>query len=264
LLRHVSEAFAEDPVRILRVARFAARFGFAVAPETMKLMALMVEKGEADALVPERVWQELARGLMERSPSRMIAVLRECGALARVLPEIDASFERPEVPEMLAERLDRAAARGYGLAVRFALLVLDLEVPAATRLVERVNAPNDCRDLAIVAIEAREVVKTCDADAESTLSLLERADSFRRPDRLDRLLEVAESDAHVDSPGRSGPANSCAARWRRRAPWMRERSRRKTRPTWPEPSAERGWWPSPRCSPRPGSRKEKSPANAGL
>jgi len=205
LLRHVSEAFAEDPVRILRVARFAARFGFAVAPETMKLMALMVEKGEADALVPERVWQELARGLMERSPSRMIAVLRECGALARVLPEIDASFERPEVPEMLAERLDRAAARGYGLAVRFALLVLDLEVPAATRLVERVNAPNDCRDLAIVAIEARELVKTCDADAESTLTLLERTDSFRRPDRLDRLLEVAESDTHVDSPDTFGP-----------------------------------------------------------
>jgi tRNA nucleotidyltransferase (CCA-adding enzyme) len=205
LLRHVSEAFAEDPVRILRVARFAARFDFAVAPETMKLMARMVSAGEADALVPERVWQELARGLMEKSPSRMLAVLRECGALSRVLPELDESFERPDVPDMLAERLDRAASRGYGLAVRFALLVLDLEIEAATRLCERVNAPNDCRDVALLSIQAREVVKTCDADAQSTLAVLERADAFRRPERLDRLLEVAECDTHVDSPATFGP-----------------------------------------------------------
>src|SRR5687767_13280351 len=88
LLRHVSEAFAEDPVRILRVARFAARFGFAIAPETLQLMRRMVAAGEADALVPERVWQEVARGLMERSPSRLVEVLRECGALARVMPEL--------------------------------------------------------------------------------------------------------------------------------------------------------------------------------
>ncbi|HET9651511.1 MAG TPA: multifunctional CCA tRNA nucleotidyl transferase/2'3'-cyclic phosphodiesterase/2'nucleotidase/phosphatase, partial [Usitatibacter sp.] len=114
-LRHVSEAFAEDPVRILRVARFAARFGFAVAPGTMELMQRMVRAGEADALVPERVWQELARGLMEKSPSRMLAVLRECGALARVLPELDAAFDRPEVPEKLAARLAHAAARNFGL-----------------------------------------------------------------------------------------------------------------------------------------------------
>ncbi|MBC8024107.1 MAG: multifunctional CCA tRNA nucleotidyl transferase/2'3'-cyclic phosphodiesterase/2'nucleotidase/phosphatase [Burkholderiales bacterium] len=205
VLRHVSEAFAEDPVRILRVARFAARFGFAVAPETMKLMERMVAAGEADALVPERVWQELARGLMERSPSRMIAVLRECGALARVAPEIDASFERPDVPELLAQRLDRAAARGYGIAVRFALLVLDLERKEATRLAERVNAPNECRDLALLAIATRDLVKTCDVDAESTLALLERADAFRRRERLDRLLEVAECDTHVDSPESFGP-----------------------------------------------------------
>src|SRR5258707_8351437 len=119
LLRHVSDAFAEDPVRILRVARFAARFGFAIAPETEKLMEKMVAAGEANALVPERVWQELSRGLMEKSPSRMIAVLRECGALARVLPELDESFERPDVPDLLVERLDRAASRGYGLPARF-------------------------------------------------------------------------------------------------------------------------------------------------
>src|SRR6476659_1060925 len=101
ILRHVSAAFAEDPVRILRVARFAARFGFAVAPETERLMEKMVAAGEADALVPERVWQELARGLMEKSPSRMVAVLRECGALARVLPELDESFDRPGAPDRL-------------------------------------------------------------------------------------------------------------------------------------------------------------------
>jgi tRNA nucleotidyltransferase (CCA-adding enzyme) len=205
VLRHVSEAFAEDPVRILRVARFAARFGFAVAPETMKLMRRMVEAGEADALVPERVWQELARGLMERSPSRMIAVLRECGALARVLPEVDQSFDRPDVPDLMALRLDRAATRGYGISVRFALLVLDLDVARANALVERVNAPNECRDVALLAIATRDLVKTCDVDAESTLSLLERADAFRRPERLDRLLEVAECDTHVDSPQAYGP-----------------------------------------------------------
>ena len=205
VLRHVSEAFAEDPVRILRVARFAARFGFVVAPETEKLMERMVQAGEADALVPERVWQEIARGLMEKEPSRMIAVLRECGALARVMPEVDESFDRPDVPEALVARVDRAAARGYALAVRFALLVLDLEVDAATRLVERVNAPNDCRDLALLTIQAREVVHTCFADAESTLAVLERADGFRRPERIDRLLEVAECDVHVDSPESFAP-----------------------------------------------------------
>src|SRR5687768_2708624 len=102
ILRHVSEAFAEDPVRILRVARFAARFGFAIAPETLELMRRMVLDGEADALVPERVWQELSRGLQEKMPSRMLAVLVECEALERVLPELEASFARPEVPERLA------------------------------------------------------------------------------------------------------------------------------------------------------------------
>ncbi|XLM22067.1 multifunctional CCA tRNA nucleotidyl transferase/2'3'-cyclic phosphodiesterase/2'nucleotidase/phosphatase, partial [Chromobacterium piscinae] len=96
LLRHVSEAFAEDPVRILRLARFAARFDFAVAPETMALMRQMVDDGEADALVAERVWQELAKGLMEDKPSRMLLVLRECGALARILPEVDALFGVPQ------------------------------------------------------------------------------------------------------------------------------------------------------------------------
>ena len=203
VLRHVSPAFAEDPVRILRVARFAARFGFAIAPETLKLMISMVERGEADALVPERVWQELARGLMEKNPSRMIAVLRECGALARVLPELDATFSDPQVPERMAQRLEHAAAAGNPLPARYALLVLDLSMDDAAALAARVNAPSDCRDLARLAICERDVLAHADeADAEAMLGLLERADIFRRPERLDRLVEVAEADAAVDAARR--------------------------------------------------------------
>jgi tRNA nucleotidyltransferase (CCA-adding enzyme) len=189
VLRHVSEAFAEDPVRILRVARFAARFGFSIAPETLALMKRMVQSGEADALVPERVWQELARGLTEKSPSRMVAVLRECGALGRILPEVDRSL----MPEKLARRLDDAAARGHALPVRFALLVLDLDVDAIASLAQRVNAPNDCRDVARLSAQARGTIRN--RDAESMMSLLERCDAFRRPDRFEQLVEVAECDA---------------------------------------------------------------------
>ncbi len=192
VLRHVSDAFAEDPVRILRVARFAARFGFAIAPETLALMVAMVERGEADALVPERVWQEVARGLMEKSPSRMIAVLRECGALERILPELDRAYSDPRVPEQLAARLERAAALGYGLPVRYALLVLGMGEEPAAALGARVNAPADCRDLARLAILHSGVFERPAAlDAESVLGVLERSDAFRRPERLDRLVEVA-------------------------------------------------------------------------
>ena len=192
LLRHVSEAFAEDPVRILRVARFAARFGFAIAPETLALMRRMVDAGEADALVPERVWQEVARGLMEPSPSRMVEVLRECGALARVMPELDAWFSASVAPEKLAQRIELAASRGYALAVRYALLVIELEPGPAGHLAQRLNAPGDCRDLAAAAIRERDLLGEPDLDAETTLSLLERCDAFRRPERLERLIEVAE------------------------------------------------------------------------
>ena len=192
ILRHVSDAFGEDPVRILRVARFAARFGFGVAPETLALMVAMVERGEADALVPERVWQEVARGLMEKSPSRMVAVLRECGALARILPELDEKFSDPRVPERLAGRLERSAAKGYALPVRYASLVLDLGVEESLVLARRDNAPSDCRDLARLAIlDSALLGGGADLDAESALGILERSDAFRRPERLDRLLEVA-------------------------------------------------------------------------
>ena len=208
VLRHVSPAFTEDPVRILRVARFAARFGFAVAPETMELMARMVRSGEADALVPERVWQELARGLMEQDPSRMLAVLRECGALARILPEVDGAYERPEVPEHLAARLEHAAHRGYGLPVRYALLVLDLAVEAAAALARRVNAPSECRELAALAIRERDLAEQPALDAEDTLALIERSDALRRPERLARLVEVAECDALAPDPAAFAPRRS--------------------------------------------------------
>ena len=212
ILRHVSPAFAEDPVRILRVARFAARFGFAVAPETLALMGEMVRAGEADALVPERVWQEISRGLMERDPSRMLAVLRECGAAARVLPELDAALSEPDVPERLAARIDHAARRGHPLATRYALLVLDLAPQDANALAARINVPADCRDLARLAIQERELLARADAvDAESALGLIERADLLRRPERLERLAEVAEGD-HPGQPGRGAAVGNGLAR----------------------------------------------------
>jgi tRNA nucleotidyltransferase (CCA-adding enzyme) len=136
---------------------------------------------------------------MEREPSRMVAILRECGALARVLPKWTKASSRPEVPERLAARLDRAAARGYVLPVRYALLVLDTPSAAAEALAARVNAPTDCRRLALLSIAARELLAKAETlDAETTLGLLEQADAFRRPERLERLLDVAECDAGAE------------------------------------------------------------------
>ena len=203
ILRHVSEAFAEDPVRILRVARFAARFGFAVAPETMALMQGMVRSGEADHLVPERVWQELARGLQEKEPARMIAVLRECGALARTLPEVDSQSARDD-GALLAARL--AASTAYGLPVRFACLTGGLAPGSVAALCERINAPGECRDLAGLAARERAAVEGASAlGAEALLALLERADAFRRPERLDRLMEVCEADLRSRGLSRQVP-----------------------------------------------------------
>jgi len=216
ILRHVSPAFAEDPVRILRVARFSARFGFAVAPETLALMRSMVTAGEADALVPERVWQELSRGLMEKSPARMLAVLQESGALARVAPELDEAFSGPEVPEHLAARLEHAASRGYPLPTRFALLVMDETVEEAQALCARVNAPSECRDMARIAIRERDLLEEAALlDAESALGLIERTDLLRRGERLDRLAEIADcehpSDARRAAAVRSALERSLAA-----------------------------------------------------
>ena len=225
VLRHVSPAFAEDPVRILRVARFAARFAdFTVAAETEALMSAMVAAGEVDALVPERVWQELSRGLMEQRPSRMFGVLRRCGALARILPEVDRLFGVPQRadhhPEVdtgvhLMMVLDTAARLGTGLAVRYACLGHDLgkgTTPAeilpkhirheerSVRLVqqmsERLRVDNACRSLAeLVAREHGNVHRCAEFGAAATVRLLERCDALRRPDRFADLLVACECDA---------------------------------------------------------------------
>lgn len=189
LFRHVSEAFAEDPVRILRTARFAARFGeFTVAPDTNALMRRMVEEGEVDALVPERVWQELARGLMEDSPSRMFAVLRDCGALARIVPELDALWAR-DAGARAMQTVDRAAAEGHPLEVRFAALALALDVEAVGALCRRLKAPNECRDLALMAAREQEQVRAVPSlDAEAMVTLFERSDAFRKPERFFQML----------------------------------------------------------------------------
>jgi tRNA nucleotidyltransferase (CCA-adding enzyme) len=209
ILRHVSEAFAEDPVRILRVARLAARFGFAVAPETLELMRRMVRTGEADHLVPERVWQEIARGLQEADPARMIAVLRECGALAVVLPEVE-SLCAGSGEALLKARL--AAASAFPLPVRFAAMTVGLSLEAVAALCARINAPGECRDLAALAARERAAVEGASVlGAEALLALLERLDAFRRPERLERLMQVCESDLRARGLSRRVPRERLAA-----------------------------------------------------
>jgi tRNA nucleotidyltransferase (CCA-adding enzyme) len=192
VLRHVSPAFAEDPVRILRVARFAARFGFAIAPETLALMRGMVRAGEVDALVPERVWQEFARGLMEAKPSRMFEALRACGALARVAPEIDALFETPDAAAAAMAALDAAADAGSPLETRFAALARALDPAAVESFAARVKAPAACRDLALLAARHAHAITDADGlDAQALLELFEAADAWRRPERFAALVEAA-------------------------------------------------------------------------
>src|SRR5256714_2433861 len=196
LLRHVSPAFVEDPVRILRVARFAARFGFAVAPETMALMRSMVANGEADALVPERVWQEFSKGLMEGEAALMFPVLAEAGLLRKLLPELNLAFEhgRPanDPARVLVRSLECAAAERLGLAPRFALVACGAPTVRATRaLSERLRAPGDCRDLALLARQHGQTIKRAPTlGARDLLALLERSDALRRPERFDELLAV--------------------------------------------------------------------------
>lgn len=224
VLRHVSDAFSEDPVRILRVARFAARFGFAVAPETLKRMRDMSDSGEVDALVPERVWQELSRGLMESKPSRMFEVLRACGALKKILPEIDRLFGVPQPPQHHPEIdtgvhvmmvVDYAAERGYSLEVRFAALTHDLgkgatpqaewprhpgheakSVELVVQLCARLKLPADCRDLARLAARYHgDIHRAQQLRADTIQRLFRSADAYRRPERFAELLRVCECDA---------------------------------------------------------------------
>ena len=225
VLRHVTPAFREDPVRILRLARFAARFtDFTVAPETQTLMCEMVGSGEVDHLVAERVWQELSRGLMEAQPSRMFAVLRNCGALARLLPELDRLWGVPQSVEHHPEVdtgvhvmmvLDLAAHMQAPLAVRFACLTHDLgkgttpadmlprhiahEIRSAKLLkdvCQRLRVPVECKELAdVVAREHGNIHRSGTLNAAAVVRLLERCDAFRKPARFGEVLLACECDA---------------------------------------------------------------------
>ncbi|WP_396267997.1 multifunctional CCA addition/repair protein [Ideonella sp.] len=225
VLRHVGEAFAEDPVRILRLARFAARLtDFSVAPETLHLMQQMVASGEVDALVPERVWQELARGLMEARPSRMLQVLRDCGALARLLPELAALWGVPQPPKHHPEIdcgvhtlmvVDMAARLQAPLPVRFAALCHDLgkgltppeEWPRhiahearserlSRQVAQRLKTPTECSELAVmVAREHTNIHRATELNAAALLRLIERCDAFRRRERFEQALLACEADA---------------------------------------------------------------------
>jgi tRNA nucleotidyltransferase (CCA-adding enzyme) len=178
VLRHVTDAFREDPVRILRLARFAARFhDFTVAPETLALMREMVAAGEVDALVAERVWQEMARGLMEAQPARMFEVLHACGALARLLP----SWRAAEAASVLAQLAGSSAA----LEVRFAALA---HAGGADWL--RLKAPHECLDLARAALAHAQALGAAPPEPALALATLERADAFRRAERFALLLQA--------------------------------------------------------------------------
>src|SRR6202161_3640754 len=231
-LRHVSEAFAEDPVRVLRVARFAARFaplGFKVAPETLALMRNMVERGELAALVAERVWQESEKALREAAAGEFFRVLRECGALGVIYPEIDALFGVPQPAEWHPEidtgvhtlmALDQAALLSADAKVRFAVLVHDLgkgttpraewpghrgheerSVALIEALAERLRLPGDYRDLAVIVARYHGIVhRAFDLRPYTILEFMERADAFRRPERFAQALLACEAD----SRGRTG------------------------------------------------------------
>jgi tRNA nucleotidyltransferase (CCA-adding enzyme) len=224
VLRHVSPAFAEDPLRVLRIARFAARFDFTVAPETEALLRQITASGELTTLAPERVWQEVSRGLMEPRPSRMLAVLRECGALDALLPEVAALFgvaqppaHHPEVDTgvHIALALDWAAAHGLTLPARYAVLAHDLgkaQSPAAAlprhiahehrsvrlaqRLSERLRVPLDCHDAAALAARWHGVIhRAAELRSATLLDVLSAVDALRRPDRLDTLIAACAADA---------------------------------------------------------------------
>lgn len=234
IIRHVSPAFAEDPVRILRAARFSARFAdFTIAPETMQLMQQMVYAGEVDALVPERLWQELAKGLMEAKPSRMFAVLRACGALQRILPELDRLWGVPQTeryhPEIdtgvhIMLVIDYAAKQQFSLPVRYAALLHDLgkgttpkemlprhighearSVQLLKGVSERLHVPNDCKELAqLVAKFHGKLHQVALMKANTLLDFLIDLDAIRQPQRFALFLQACEADAR----GRSGLENS--------------------------------------------------------
>jgi tRNA nucleotidyltransferase (CCA-adding enzyme) len=218
IFRHVSDAFIEDPVRILRVARFAARFStFTVAPETLRLMRKMVESGEVDALVPERVWQEIARGLMEQQPACMFDVLRDVGALVRIMPEIDAmSACTTSGDARIKQVVNYAAQLEFSLAVRWAAMLAatashasgtidklsDSVSPSvlrsisllAAQLCTHLKVPTEVRDVTLQVLREHVVVEQAlHLTPESMVQLFERCDAFRRPARFTQILQVVRS-----------------------------------------------------------------------
>ncbi|MEB2331473.1 MAG: multifunctional CCA addition/repair protein [Nitrosomonas sp.] len=232
ILRHIGPAFVEDPVRVLRVARFAARFGFQIALETLELMKEIVHTGETEALVPERVWQEIAHGLMESHPSRMFYVLRECGALARILPEVDALFGVPQPahahPEIdtgihVMMVIDHAASKQYPLEVRFAGLTHDLgkgttspdewprhighearSVELVMGLCERIRVPGESRDLALLVARFHgDVHRALELRPATIADMLQATDAYRKKARFQAFLQACASDFH----GRPGFAD---------------------------------------------------------
>jgi tRNA nucleotidyltransferase (CCA-adding enzyme) len=240
ILRHVGPAFAEDPLRVLRIARFAARLDFDVAPETEALMRAISVSGEIATLMPERVWQELSRALMEPHPARFFEVLRRCGALAQLLPEVNALFGVPQPvahhPEIdsgvhVLQALCYSAAASDALPARYAVLAHDLGKGATARndwprhiaheqkgirlaesMSERLRAPADCRDMAVLAARYHGVVhRAAELRPETLLDLLLATDALRRPERLAWLLRACEADA-LSRPGRSGESYA-PARW---------------------------------------------------
>lgn len=224
ILRHVSLHFAEDPVRILRGARFAARYDFELAPETMELMRDMVNSGEVNALTPERVWQELSRALMTPHPSKFFTVLRQCGALKKILPEVDALFGVPQPAQHHPEIdtgvhvmmvIDETAAQNHSLPVRFAALVHDLGKGVTPKellpqhinhemrgldllrpLCARLGVPSECCDLGMLASRYHTHIHRIKCLRASTIAdLLQNCDALRRPRRFVELLQVAAADA---------------------------------------------------------------------
>ena len=229
ILRHVSPAFVEDPVRVLRVARFAARYDFRIADETLQLMKEMAHRGEIDALVAERVWQELAKGLMEAKPSRMFESLRAAHALQKILPEVDALFGVPQPeahhPEIdtgvhVMMVIDFAAQQNYALPVRFAALTHDLgkgttppeewprhiahearSVELVKSVCKRLRVPNDCRELALITAKYHgDAHRALELRPQTLLKLLKVTDAFRQEQRFRAFLQACESD----SRGRKG------------------------------------------------------------
>ncbi|MFW1753124.1 multifunctional CCA addition/repair protein [Acinetobacter wanghuae] len=235
LLRHVSDAFVEDPLRVLRIARFAARYhrlGFKVAPETLSLMQTLSESGELNALTPERVWKETSRALMERDADVYFEVLRSCGALKVLFPEIDALFGIPQRPEYHPEidcgihtlmSLQQACRQNYSLDVRFAVLVHDLGkaltpqdewprhimheergIKPVTEVCDRLKVPTNTKQLAIaVCKEHLKCHQALNLKPGTLWRLLQRLDVLRRPERVEAFIQACE----CDSRGRLGLEN---------------------------------------------------------